>query len=218
MANSCPSIIDFCRMRVTLLDAVGNVADTTDNSYVTDKTIQMQITPDVETGEERTLKGCGGCVIATSRQQDRLKRWQLEINLAALEPALLQLLLGVDIITDGGDDIGINGVSQTDCEFEPTLVAVEAWANTIVDDAPDPNHPYAYFVWPATFWQFGQNSIGQDFWQPTVAGFSRSNPLWGTGPYDDLGVAFSVDQWAIVQVAEAPPDAVCGYQHIAPGS
>lgn len=215
---TCPSIVDFCRMRVTRLDDVGNVQGTTDNSWVTDKTIQMQISPEIEQGQERILKGCGGCIIATSRQQDRLKRWGLTLNLGALEPGLKEMLLGVDVITDAGEPIGINGVSQLACDFEPQLVAIEAWANLVVEDAPDPVYPYAYFVWPATFWQFGQNTIGQDFWQPTLQGFSRSNPQWATGPYDDLGVSFSVEHWAIVQVSEAPPDATCGYADVAPGS
>jgi hypothetical protein len=214
---TCPSIIDFCRMRVTALDEVGNVQSGADNSYVTDKTITMQITPDIEAGEERTLKGCGGCIIATSKQQDRLKRWNLEVSLGALEPGLFALMTGTEVISDGGEAIGMKGVSQLACDFEPQLVAVEAWANTIVEDAPDPDYPFAYFVWPAAKFNFGQNSIGQDFWQPTLAGQSQSNSLWGTGPYDDLGVTFSVEHWAIVQVT-AMPDAVCGFDTVAPGS
>jgi hypothetical protein len=218
MAAVCPSVLHFCRLRVTRLDSVGNVAETPNNSYVTANTVQMQLTPDVQSGEERTLTGGCGCIIASAKDPDRFKRWQLELDVGALEPALFEMLLGVDVISSGSDPIGINGVSQLDCDFDPSLCAVEAWADAWTDDAPDPTRPYVYFVWPATFWQFGQNTISNDFWQPKLTGFSRSNQLWGTGPYDDYGETFSVDQWAIVQVPTAPPDADCGYADVTPGS
>lgn len=215
----CPAIVHFCRMRVTRLNADGSVADEPDNSYVTAETISMQITPDVETGDETNLTGGCGCIIASKRDPDRFKRWTLEVNLGKLESELFEMLLGVDLIEDGADGgVGINGVSQTDCAFEPSLVAVEAWADAWEDDAPHGTRPYVYFVWPATFWQFGQNTISNDFWEPTLSGFSRSNSNWFTGPYDDYGVTFNVSQWAIVNVDVAPPEGVCGYGTVTPGT
>lgn len=215
---ACPVALRLCRLRVTKLDSLGNVASGADNSYVTDNPLQLQMTPEVETGEERTLKnGCGG-VVASSRDPDRFKRWSLELDLTKIEPALKQLLLGVDLISDGGTPVGINGVSQISSDFEPSLVAVEAWGDAEVDDAPDPDRPYMYFIWPATFWQFGQNTLSSDYLQPKLTGFSRSNPLWGTGPYDDYGIVFSVEHWAWVQVPDAPPTADCGYATVVPGS
>ena len=218
MADVCPNVVHFCRIRVTKLDAVGAVAAGPDNSYVSDKTIECQITPVIQTGTERTLQGGCGCVAATSQDPNVLKRWQLDLKLSAMEPALKSMLLGVDLITSGGDNVGINGVAQTDCGFEPSLVAFEAWADAYTDDAPDPTRPFVYFVWPATYWQFAQMTIGNDYLVPSLQAFSRPNPSWFTGPYDDLGVTFSVDQWAIVQVSDDPPTAECGFQTVTPGT
>jgi len=218
MAAICPAIVHFCRLRVTRLNADGSVADSPNNSYVTAETISMQLTPDVETGAEANLLGGCGCIIASKRDPDRFKRWGLALDLGKLEPGLKEMLLGVEVISSGADPIGINGVSQTDCDFEPNLVAVEAWADAWSDDAPDPTRPYVYFVWPATFWQFAQNTISNDFWTPSLAGFSRSNANWFTGPYDDYGDTFSVSQWAIVNVTGAPPEAACGYASVTPGT
>jgi hypothetical protein len=215
---SCPNVLRFCKLRVTQLDSLGNVAAGPNNSYVTANAVEMQVTPEIETGEERTNKNGCGATVGSSRDPDRLKRFGLGLELAKLEPGLKQIMLGVDVIEDGGEPVGINGVSQIDAAFEPSLVAVEAWMDAEVDDAPDPDGPYVYFVWPASYWNFGQNTLGTDYWHPDLQGFSRSNPLWGTGPYDDYGITFSVEHYAIVQIPEAPPDGACGYATVTPGS
>jgi hypothetical protein len=109
MAAICPTIVNLCAVRATLLDDDGSVLGTTDNVYVDDKPVSLQFTPEVETGDERTQKSGCGCVIATQKDPDVLKRFTLEFVDGTLSPGLAAFLLGQDLILgDGGDPIGVN--------------------------------------------------------------------------------------------------------------
>lgn len=211
MAAVCPTILHFCVVRATRLDSVGAVAAGPDNSYVSDNPVSLQMTPNVSAGEDRELKGGCGCIVAQAKDPDRFKRWDLELTMAALEPGLMEMLLGVSLISDGADPIGINGVDQSDCGFTPSLVAFEGWADAYDGDAPDPVRPYVYVAFPATSWQMGQMTLQNDFATPPFTGFSRKNSSWGNGPYDDTGITDTIDQWAISQTDQPPPTAACGY-------
>jgi hypothetical protein len=219
MAAVCPSILHFCRVRLTRLDSVGNVAAPPDNSYVSDGAISLQYGPEISTGEDRELKTGCGCIVASAKDPDILKRFNFELTMGKFEPALFEMLTGANVILAGTDPIGIDFPDQTDCNYVPSYVAFEGWADAYDGDAPDATRPYFYVVWPATSWQIGQTTLQNDFAQLPLTGFSRSNGQWLTGPYDDMGLAAPIGPTgSLVQVAEAPPDAACGYADIPVGS
>jgi hypothetical protein len=212
----CAIPLHVCRFRVTRLNADGSVADGPDNSYVSDDLITVQMNPNILAGLETDLVGGCGCIVATRKDPDRLKRFDFVVNSGALEPALLEMMLGADLIEDGSTSpvpIGIWYPDQRDCAFQPTPVAVEFWADAWVDDAADPDWPYIHFLFPRTFWQMGNLQLGNDFAQPVVNGFSRSNPSWGDGPYGDQPEAIPTGApGGFWYSAEAQPTAECGYQ------
>jgi hypothetical protein len=219
MAATCPSILHFCRVRVTKLDSVGNVATGTNNSYVSDGAISLQYGAEVSTGEDRELKTGCGCIVASAKDPDVLKRFTFELTMGKFEPPLFQMLTGSTIITEGGDPVGLNFPDQTDCDFVPTYVAFEGWADAYDGDSPDPVRPYFYVIWPSTTWQIGQTTLQNDFAQLPLTGFSRSNSQWGHGPYGDTGLTAPIGaQGAITQTDEAPPDAACAFATVAVGS
>lgn len=216
MAAVCPSILHFCRVRVTRLDNVGNVATPPNNSYVSAGAISLQYSPEISTGEDRELKTGCGCIVAQAKDPDILKRFNFELTMGLFEPALVEMLTGATVIMDGTDPIGINFPDQTDCDFETSYVAFEGWADAFDGDSPDPVRPYFYVVWPATTWTYGQTTLQNDFAQLPLAGFSRSNPQWGHGPYGDTGLTDPVGKvGAMTQLDQAPPDASCDYADIA---
>lgn len=212
----CAIPLHVCRFRVTRLNADGSVAAGPDNSYVSDDLITVQMNPNVVAGQETDLIGGCGCIVATRKDPDRLKRFDFVINSGALEPALLEMMIGATVIEDASTSpvpIGVWYPDQIDCAFEPSAVAVEFWADAWVNDAPDSDWPYIHFLFPRTYWQMGNLQLGNDFSQPVVNGFSRSNAEWGEGPYGDQPEAiptgvpggFWYDQ-------AAQPTAECGYQ------
>lgn len=212
----CATPLHVCRFRVTRLDSDGAVATGPNNAYVSDNLISVGVNPNVEIGLESSLIGGCGCIVATRKDPDRLKRFDFTINNAALEPAMLEMMLGGDLISDTSTEpvpIGLWYPDQIGCEFVPVWVAVEFWADAWDGDAADPDWPYIHFIYPRMTWQEGPRTHGNEFTQPVINGFTRSNASWGLGPYGDLPEAVPTGApggW--FYTSEIPPAAECGYQ------
>jgi hypothetical protein len=217
MSARCLTPIKFCAFRVTRLDALGNVAAGPNNSYVSGHAIQMQVTPDIDAGTERVLRNGCDCIAAQYKPDPILKRWNLVLDRDALEPGLEEMLLGNTIILDGSDPIGIIGAADAVCAGLPK-VAFEAWLELYDDDHQASDWPYAHYVWPSTTWSpSGSETFGTDFTQPQLTAFSRSNPLWGHGPYTPAQPV-EIGTYGYFYTADAPPAASCGYETVTPGS
>lgn len=206
----CGHSIHVCRIRATLLDDLG-VVTAGDNSYVSDKPVVVQVTPVIRQGvDEELVTGCDQ-IAAAYRGRDKLKRFDFQIDLAALEPALLSLMLGATLIEDASDvpvPIGVWWPNQisTDGADSPN-VAFEFWTDVWEDDSQNPDWPYIHHVYGSTFWQIGQQRYENGFTRPVLNGFSRTNASWGAGPYGDQGESLPPDSpggWFFTETA--PPD------------
>ena len=216
MTAVCPSVVKFCTVRATRLDPVtGGVVGGSDNYVVTNGAITLQMTPDIETGTESTLKNGCGDILASSKTPDRLKRWNLVLSMGQFEPALFEILTGDTVLLDGSDPVGIIGRDQFADDFTESLAAFEGWAQAFEGDAPDPDRPYFYVFFAASTWGIGDTTFGEEFATLPLNGFSRTNATWSTGPYDDTGITTPISTWALSQVDQPPPDPFCGYQTVA---
>lgn len=223
---SCFDSIKICALRVTALDNVGNVAAGPNNFVSTNRETQLQFTGDVDAGKDLFYRNGCDAPLAAYKSQALLKRFNLQLDLFGVEPAVQSLILGASIIDDdGGEPVGFEYNIQT-CPTDPTppLVAVEAWSYAWNCDAQDGVTPYFYWLWPMTQWSADQaDSLQSDFVQPKLTGFSRRNALWGHGPYGgiDSGTGASYLNHgapAVLLTDTAPPDAVCGFGTVTPGS
>lgn len=208
----CLAAIHLCRVRATRLNADGTPKAGPNNSYVTDKPLVINVTPVLEAGADKTVVGGCDCIVATYRGKDKLKRFDLELDLAVIEPALKEILLGSPVIIDGTNGpIGNWWTEQAfDCssEVQPN-VALEGWQTAWDDDAPSPVYPYVHWVWPSSFWQIGAHSLQNDFAQPKLTGYTRGNPNWGLGIYGDQPEA--AGRLGGYFYSHTIPAASCGY-------
>jgi hypothetical protein len=219
MATVCPTPIKFCRVRVTRLDPItGAVLGGATGGAVSKGAVTIAFSPEIEEGEEATLKNGCGEILATAKEDDRFKRWSMVLTMGEFDPAVFSILTGATAATDGADLIGIIGEDQFADDFEPTLAALEGWAQAYEGDIPDSTRPWFYVLIPASSWVIGDFTLGADPATIPLNGFSKSNDMWGNGPYDDTGFADQVSTWAMVQVSEDPPDAACGYISVVAGS
>lgn len=213
MAAVCRAVIHLCRVRATRLDALGNPKAGPNNVYVTDKPISLGVTPVIEEGEDMTLVGGCDCIVASYRGFDKLKRFDFELNLATLEPAMLEMLLGAAAISQGGQ---ISGVWWPTTAFScagdvQPYVAFEGWQDAWEEDHQgDAPFQYVHWVWPGSRWQIGELTLGNEFAQPVLNGYSRGNPNWGLGIYGDLPE--SAGPLGGFFYSDTLPDAVCDYQ------
>jgi len=208
----CGSSIKLCRTRVTRLDSVGNPAAGPNNVYVTDNQIMLTATPQIEAGVERTLVGGCDCIVAQYRGYDKLKYFTLEFDMPTIEPALIEMLLGADAVTEGGNVAGVWWPSQLSCsDATQPNVCFEAWTDRWENDAPAVAPlRYMHWIWPSSFWQIAPYTLQLDFLQPKFTAFTRANTAWGLGIFGDAPEA--VGPLGGFFPTNTLPTALCGYQ------
>lgn len=219
MAVNCGVSFGICAMRVTILDDVGNVENVPDNSYVSDKIVSLGVNPNIEAGNNFSLRNGCGCSLARFKANDIFNWWEFAFAGGALEPEMMAIMLGVPTIEDGADVVGLAFAGALDCsEVEPS-VALEFWSQHVVGSGQDSIHPWIHWVFPKTVWQFGDNSAEEDFMQTALTGFSRTNARWGDGPYGD-GPPDSQDlsEGGYWKTDVDPPTAACAAAEVEPGS
>ncbi len=225
----CVDSIKICALRVTLLDALGNIAPGPNNYVSTNRESQLQYTGNVDKGKDLFYRNGCDQPLATYKSPDLLKRFDLQVDFYSLEPAVQAIMLGAPILLDGlSEPVGFEYALQNcPSDTPPPLVAVEAWSWSWDCDAQVPQVPYWYYVWPMVQWATDQANVLQtDLLQPKLTGFTRRNPLWGHGPYGGVvqgpvgGPSFksSTGALAVFLTSTPPPAAVCGFATVTPGS
>jgi len=81
-------------IRVTRLDASGNLLNNPGDSYTTAAFIQVTFTPEYEAGDEITQKAASGAVCVTYQAPDTLKRVTMELAICEPDPELTSLISG----------------------------------------------------------------------------------------------------------------------------
>lgn len=219
MAAPCGVSLHICRMRVTLLDDLGDVADVDDNYYVSDSLLTVGLTPNVSIGADIELRGGCDCVVASYKGVDALKRFDFEITAAKMEPGLQALMIGGTLLTgtDGTTpvDIGVGYPAPLECDDSPANLAFEFWTDHWNGDSIDPTFPYIHHLFPQSRWQIGPSTYGNEFANPTLNGYSKQNLVWDDGPYGDgVGTPTPYGAWFYTDVAA--PAAECELQTVEP--
>lgn len=215
----CGVSLHVCRIRVTRLDSVGNVAGGADNSYVSDKPISVQLTPTIETGADTTLKGGCDVILATYQGPDLLKGFELEFAKGAIEPAMEELMLGGTLIEDDSTVPVPIGLWHPGSDDVQAAVAFEFWTDVWEGSAQNADWPFIHHVYPYTTWRMGQQTFENDFAQPTLSGKARANSAWGSGPYGDQPEPIPANSpGGFFYTDEPTPDAACGYATVVPSS
>lgn len=184
MAVNCGVSFGLCAVRITKVDASGNVV-AGDNMYVTDKPLSIGLTPNIETGNTFSVRNGCGCSIARFKANDTFNWFEFTFASAALEPEMQAFLLGAETIVDGSDTVGLAFPGALDCSDDEPAVALEFWTQHIVGSGQDGALPWFHWVFPKTVWHLADNTFEEDIAKPSLAGFSRTNQQWGEGPYAD---------------------------------
>jgi hypothetical protein len=214
MADVCGVSFGACLVRVTKVDANGNVV-AGDNSYVTDSPISIGVNPNIETGQNFSVRNGCGCKIASRKFPDTFNYWDLTLSTAQIEPTLLAFLTGSATIEDGADTVGLAFASALDCDEQAPKVAFEFWAENGEGSGLNATYPYWHWVFPATTWVFGDNTFEEGPAEPTLNGASQTNGNWGDGPYGDGPPdGQDISEGGVWATNDALPSAECAAQAV----
>jgi hypothetical protein len=182
MAQDNASSVAGMAIRLTRLDASGNLVVGPSASYVTKKFVSLGFTPEYETGDEFTTKAADGSVCVSWKAPDTLKRVTLSIALCDPDPEFTEMISGGTLLSAGGKSVGYKaplvGVDAT-----PNGVAIEVWSIANVGGRQAAVNPYWHWVFPyAQMHQAGERAIQNDLLATSFEGWGVGNVGFGDGP------------------------------------
>ena len=176
-------------IRVTRLDASGNLLNEPGDSYTTSAFMRLSFTPEYEEGDEITEKGANGAVCVTYKSPDTLKRITMELAICEPDPELTQLLSGGLLLrknlgTFASPDRKSIGWSSPSTGDDPAGngVAIETWSHAIIDGKKASTLPYFHWVFPyAKLRLSGDRVIENGLLANTFEGYGLGNTAFSLG-------------------------------------
>ena len=176
-------------IRVTRLDAAGNLLNGAGDSYTTSAFIRVSFTPEYEEGDEITEKAADGTVCVVYKSPDTLKRITMELAICEPDPELTQLMSGGLLLrknlgTFATPDRKSIGWSSPAVGDDPAAegVAVECWSFAIKDGKKSSTLPYFHWVFPyVKVRQSGDRVIENGLLANTFEGYGLGNTEFSTG-------------------------------------
>jgi hypothetical protein len=176
-------------IRVTRLDAAGNMLNGAGDSYTTSAFLRASFTPEYEEGDEIVEKSADGTICVSYKAPDTLKRITMEIAICEPDPELTALMSGGLLLRKNfgsfaspnnqsigwaapnvGDDPAGNGV------------AIEVWSFAVKDGKRASVNPYFYWIFPyAKLRQSGDRVIENGLLANTFEGYGLGNVSFASG-------------------------------------
>lgn len=177
-------------IRVTRLDAAGNLLGGDGDSYTTSAFMRVSFTPEYEEGDEITEKGANGVVCVTYKAPDTLKRITMELAICEPDPELTALISGglllrKNLNTAADPDHKSIGWAAPGVGDDPAGngVALEVWSHAVKDGKKASVLPYFHWVFPfVKMRQSGDRVIENGLMANTFEGYGLGNAAFQAGP------------------------------------
>lgn len=223
----CASFIGARRVRVTRVDACGRPLYGPKSQVVSSGFVSVEISPEVEEGEDYSTKTAGGDLCISEKGQDNLKWMTIGIEFCQVDPDMFTAMNPTWKPVTNGDRSQSTGFRIGQKFSDTAGFALELWpkaagagASCLDEDdgAVDPDFEVnGYFLLP---WVLG---TAPDSWTLEngaatfkLQGRTKAGSLWGAGPYpvtrdadgapaallDPIDPGFDVPQWDFVSTAD----------------
>ena len=193
-----PGQLQACILRVSRLSAACVPQSGSNNIITTAGLVSVQATPDTEEATKFERKnGCGAIAWQAESGCDKIKRYNLTVELATTDFELLELITGGSLImanestaptawqgkvigfaSPGNDTACPNGVSM---EIFTKATYNSGSCTTLGEDTPQ----YVRHIFPRAFLTPGDRAFEDDVAVINLTGYSTPNPAWMTGATGD---------------------------------
>jgi len=218
----CYSSIKGLAMRVTRLDPVGAPVEGLTSAAVSKGFVSVGITANIEDGEEFTVKNAAGELCISERDNPLLKWLELSIEFCQVDPEMFELMTGGRLLEDfAGNSVGFT-MSET---YVAAPFALEVW--TKVAGTVQEGYQWIYWLFPMVInGILGDLTLENGPVSFTLAGNTKSNGSWASGPYDVVAVDAQGTCGPLTDpvlpgehlyhrlTTCAPPTAKCGYVEV----
>lgn len=197
MASNCFTPIRGRRMRVTRVDTIGRPVPGPCSTVVTSGFVNVEMTAEIEEGEETTVRTAGGDLCVSERGCDQLKWINVSVEFCQVDPDLFSMInpTWTKLFDCNGETIGWEESHNYSCDAG---FALEVWSDVTGYTPKDPNAQGAWVYYLLPFLvggTLGDMTIENGAVTFTITGRSKKGSQWGKGPYN---------------VMCNPPDGTCG--------
>jgi hypothetical protein len=176
-------------IRVTRLDAAGNLLNGAGDSYTTSAFMRVSFTPEYEEGDEIVEKSADGTICVSYKAPDTMKRITMELAICEPDSELTALISGGLLLrknfgTFAAPDNKSVGWSAPSVGDDPTGngVSLEVWSFAVKDGRRAASLPYFHWVFPyARLRQSGDRVIENGMLATTFEGYGLGNVLFSDG-------------------------------------
>lgn len=176
-------------IRITRLDASGNLLNNDGDSYTTSGFMRLSFTPEYEDGDEITEKSANGTICVSYKAPDTLKRVTMELAICEPDPELTELMSGGLLLRKNlGSYASPNnksvGWSSPGIGDDPAGygVAIECWSFAVANGKRASTLPYFHWVFPyCRMRQSGDRVIENGMLATTFEGYSIGNSNFSDG-------------------------------------
>lgn len=206
MASRCFKLLRFLRVRVEQLAADGSPVAGAGNLFVADTQVSLAIGYNNRAGDDFEQINGAGDICFAFLEPDQYKNLTLSLVMCDHNPEFMELLLGGDLISDGGVNIGY-ALPEVGTAGNENGVALTGWTHNISGSGVDSEYQYVKHLFPKTAWTpadktFENNPITNAF---TGVGYENAQYFDG-GQNDWSGVSDRLWQF---QGTNSIPDASC---------
>lgn len=212
MAQDNAASVSGLAIRLTRLDASGNLVVGPSASYVTKKFVSLGYTPEYEDGDEFTTKAADGSVCVSWKTAKTLKRVTLSIALCDPDPEFSEMIAGGTLLTSGGKSVGWK-MPAVGVDATPNGVAIEVWSIAATNGRQSATDPYWHIIFPyAQMSLAGERAIQNDLMATSFEGWAVGNTGFGDGPAAPLWPFASDTPSAMARTTTIPVGT--GYQAV----
>lgn len=210
----CLGSARVCVIRVSRLNATCSCVAGATGAVVSSAIVRLAASPEYETGDEFIQKNGCGDIEVTVKDVDRLKRINLQLELATRDMELLELLTGGTLYIDGlGEPEGFARRGIGAAANNP--VAVELWTRAVGTSGTCQADTSSWWRWtyPKATFTLGDTTLENGIATVQLTGFAEANPNYGNGCFNDWPAEDDIDPDSPEHFVfdAAPPTAACGY-------
>lgn len=226
MATICATPFKVPRLRATRLDECGVVVEGECSTVVTDGTITVEIAREYEDREDFFKKNGDGVFCVKETEPPILKWINLTMTFCNVDPYLVNLIAGEEVLTDDATPPNVIGFRNTEGASGLVNVAIEVWTRVAGGACGPGETRFGYLLFPwvieGTINDLTLENGAADF---ILSARTQSGSPWGVGPYtvqESAAVATLGDPLPFYQIVGAldheewiwttldPPVASCG--------
>ena len=167
-------------VRLTRLDACGDVVVGSCTTLVSECFVMVSLSPEIEAGDTYTQKSAWGSLCVNDKDPDITKWMNVKIQFAEINPDALDIIGGLNPVISAGDTIGFT--QSTDPNSE--AFALEVWTKR-TGEACTGSPEWGYFLAPyvRNGRLDGEVMINNGVLTLTVTGQAFPDVGWADGPY-----------------------------------